>query len=66
MTEPRLQEKSSRMGRDIGSPIHVIQMVIATLLLIASSVLLIQGMYLLGVLALLVGMVVSLVNFRFR
>lgn len=63
MPEPRHQELSSSRGGLKYSPVHILQLLVATALLVLSAVLLIMGYNLFGVLAMLIGGILCFLNF---
>jgi hypothetical protein len=64
--EQTTPEKGARPGARATEPLHVLQMLAATALLVISAILLIKNQHLFGVLALAAGGVLSFVNLRGR
>lgn len=64
MPEPREQQLSKRRGGAKIEPVHIVQMLVSTLLLIASAILLIYGQNIAGILLLIIGGALSFVRFH--
>lgn len=64
MPEPRAQQLSNRRGGAKNEPVHVVQMIVSTLLLVASAILLIYGQNIFGLVAMLVGGALAFVRFH--
>lgn len=63
MPEARHQELSNSRGGQKNSPVHILQLLLATALLVLSAVLLIMGYNLFGVIAMVIGGVLCFLNF---
>jgi len=61
--EPRHQQLSTRRGGAMNSPTHVLQVVLATLLLVIAAVMFIIGYEIPGILLMIAGGVVAFLNF---
>jgi hypothetical protein len=64
MPQPRQQQLSTRRGGARNAPVHVLQIVISTLLLVASAALLISGSVMIGLVLLVAGGAVAFLNLK--